>query len=498
MSTELEIARDVEKRVGQSFAASCIQNGSCGVQSYILYKVLEKKGISSRIVPGYIIRKDCGSIAGHFWVVLANGVVLDPQLYAYKLTMSKETFAMYVQGRELVEEMTEEHDSFELIDNDIFLAMRAPTLRKWLAGGFENDIKQNCDEMMAKQVLDILETMMKPEPKAEIPLVVAPQSKPLKPSSLRLEESVAIALTNKINPNAKPVKDSARIVGGMRRPTSSLSKKVKPALLTINELLNHRDYQTSREIPDLTSIEFLSDLESHKKIVNPMMRISSKLNLLLISGKLVDMDNQEKKELIMPVLNNNDSQSNKEKEKENKYVRRFKPVFNKAMKNYTVVELKDIKLVKVIIQNSMHVVNNAKVFQVGKCFLVWGSLVMSGTARPPQLSAPNSFTNNNDSADNDSADNDSADNDKDTNNNATATATVTDVDKDDDFNIPDGATFTQNDVEIVCENTGCSKNDAIHELVYNNGELINTILAFSIDKDGISPALTRAEARKKS
>lgn len=298
---------------------------------------------------------------------------------------------------------------------------------------------------------------------------------------------------------ANLAKVPARMVGGMRKAATRGVKKIKPALVALTELLNDREYQMSKEIPDLTSLEFLSNSENHKYIENPIMRISSKLQLLFIKGKMVDMPSNEKENLVMPVFptdNSSSSSGENKKKEEGRFQRRFKPILNRVMKDYTMNEIKDIGVCRAVIQSSPHVVKDAKVFQVnnGNLFLVWGDLVMSGIPRAPRV------PNNLGATDADDSDSDLPEltNFEDSLNNEKTSEASDENEENSEKNpqIPDGMTFTQNDVELVCENSGCSKYDAIQELILHNGDLINTIMAFTAGADGSSPAQIRAEIRK--
>lgn len=297
-------------------------------------------------------------------------------------------------------------------------------------------------------------------------------------------------------------KGKSRNVAGMRKAVARVGvKKTKTALSILTELLNDREYQTSKEIPDLAAVEFLSNTENHMKIENPMLRISSKLRLNLIIGKLVEMSTVEKEKLVMPVFPVANGQKKESKDDEGRFQRRFKPVLTKALKDHSLNELKDIGICRFIIQNGSHVVKDAKVFQIdqSKIFLVWGDLVMSGVPKGQQSSKAESEDDDvpelsgkiREHGD-DKIDTSIFETPKDSDNNKNEEEEEDDA----ELRIPDGASFTQNDVQLVCENTGCSRSDALHELVYNKGDLINTIMAFSPEADGYSPAQMRSELRK--
>src|SRR5579871_4204659 len=148
---------------------------------------------------------------------------------------------------------------------------------------------------------------------------------------------------------------SIKLVGGVRRVIKNNFKRTKPALSLLNELLNDREYQMSKELPDVTTVEFLYNTEDHKWVQDPIVRISQKLQLTLILGNTIDMTSQDKEKLEMPVFKQDDQT------KENRHQRRFKPVLAKCLRDYTLNNLPHVDLCRIVIQGVAHVIRNAKV-----------------------------------------------------------------------------------------------------------------------------------------
>lgn len=358
----------------------------------------------------------------------------------------------------------------------------------------------------SKEVIKVLEVPEVLEARVpEVPKVTESTKVPVnvevtvKADSVKEAEPMALTVEQRKMILGEKIK--ARLVGGTRRSAVRGIKKPKTVLSILTELLNDKEYQMSKELPDLGAVEFLSNSENHKKVENPTVRISSKLRLILIIGKMIDLTTEEKEKLVMPVF---PAEQEDVKDVEGRHQRRFKPVLAKSLKDHQMNELSDIGICRLIIQNASHIVKDAKVFQIddGKVFIVWGDLVMSGTSRKPTTSTGAgseeddgipTLTEIDDKILSDSVN-------IDTKPGAAGTAgTVAAAAEDEgELQIPDGATFSPNDVQLVVENSGCTQSEAIQELIYNKGDLINTIMAFTPDGSGLSPAMIRADTRRKA
>jgi len=233
--------------------------------------------------------------------------------------------------------------------------------------------------------------------------------------------------------------DKAKIVGGVRKKApNSFNNKRESVFTILSRLLNDKEYQMSKDLPDLGLVEFLSDTENHKKLVNCNARMSSRLRLLVIEGTLQAFTDEEKNQFSAPIFS-----ADNEEEKSNRYQKRFRPVLSKALKDHTLNTLTDVGICRLKIQNVSYIVRNAEVVQIdnGKYFLVWGDMTMCSNENRKQESVSNALEDNDipDLSDvPDLSHNKDEDRDEDK-----------DEDRDDMDNIiPDNALFTKNDVEI--------------------------------------------------
>lgn len=217
------------------------------------------------------------------------------------------------------------------------------------------------------------------------------------------------------------------------------------------------------------------------------MCLNPKLRLLMITGELSEFTPDEKQRLIMPVFKNpNQSQpSENNADSEGKYQKRLKQVLNKSLKDHQMNPLSDITLCRVTMQGSCHVVNNARIFHIpdkkNNIYLVWGELLNSGNSRHgidesinspvdiseevPSLTEIDFLKKVNETEDEAEVE-------------AKVSASAETVIHE-SFHIPDGSTFTPNDVQLVCDNTGCSESEAIQGLIANKSDLVSTIMALT-------------------
>jgi NACalpha-BTF3-like transcription factor len=278
----------------------------------------------------------------------------------------------------------------------------------------------------------------------------------------------------------------ARKVAGSRRMAVRGTKKVKSAFSLLNDLLQDKEYQLSKALPDTGNIELLSKTEKHMKILDPIIRVSSRAKLLFVTGQLVELSDEEKNNLSLPMVVSQAKPD--DKEKGNRHQRRLRPVVAKCLRDHQMNSMPDIEICRVNIQKIPYVVEYAEVVRIDKSntFLIWGELIMGATSaggsKRTELTGNNlgnqELTDNDDDEDGIPKLTDIVDPFK--GNNAIESGNDIDekeVDDDEqDIKIPDDASFTRNDVQIVMENTGCSRAEAVQELVANKGDLINTIM----------------------
>jgi NACalpha-BTF3-like transcription factor len=285
-----------------------------------------------------------------------------------------------------------------------------------------------------------------------------------------------------------PKNNSARIVGGSRRTIRRGSLKLPTIAEQLNAILTDRklDYQTSKPLPEVGAVEFFSNTENHKLIMAPTVRVSNRIHLVILDGELKSMTEDEKAGLTPPVI---PTPKENDAKKENKFNRRFKEQLVKICKGHTIIDVPDISLVRLMIQRNPYIINEAKVQYIEdeEIVLIWGDLLMMNTpgSSPSTSTAveaekkPEDGTFNGQIEDADFAELMKLENDaapelvSAVGSGEAAAASAADVP------IPDGSTFTMNDVEMVMQQTGKSRQMVINALSANNGDLIETIMKLS-------------------
>lgn len=281
----------------------------------------------------------------------------------------------------------------------------------------------------------------------------------------------------------------ARMVGGTRRPVRRGANKLPGIAEQLNKILMDRklDFQTSNKLPEVGVVEFFSDTENHKLMMQPIVRMSNRIHLVILDGELKDMTEEEKSNLTPPMIPAPSEDDNKGK-KENKFQRKFKEQLAKICKGQSIVDLPDVSLLRLMIQRVPYIVNNPKVQHIEseQIVLVWGDLLMMNSNKGKNSAPASALPGYGDLGQANQVD----DEGHDAFNGQLSEADfaelqkmenegvpeLVDPTKDGDVPIPDGATFTMNDVEMVMQQTGKGRQMVVNALAANGGDLIDTIM----------------------